>query len=88
MCRQTGHLQSTCPEAKKVNSKRKQKGKQRKGWQFSPHNPEDEETEAEEDDTPPEKAEEPRTMETQKENTSENKTPQIYPNQAEKINED
>lgn len=31
-CRQTGHLQSTCPEAKKVNSKKKQKGKQRKGW--------------------------------------------------------
>lgn len=36
LCRQTRHLQNTCPEAKKANSKKKQKGKQRKGWQFPP----------------------------------------------------
>ena len=30
--RMIGHIQNTCPEAKKANSKKKQKGKQRKGW--------------------------------------------------------
>jgi len=36
LCTQTGHLQSSCPEDKKVNSKKKQKGKQRKDGNSHP----------------------------------------------------
>lgn len=88
LCRQTGHLQSTCPEAKKVNSKRKQKGKQKKGWFFSPPVSDDEESEAEEEDTTTEKAEAPQETENQKETTTDTKVAQFYPNQAEKTNDE
>ena len=50
----TGHLQNTCPEAKKANSKKKSNRKQRKGWQFPPPDSEEDESEEEEELVPPE----------------------------------
>eukprot|EP00253_Pinus_taeda_P024239 PITA_24239 len=82
------HLQSTCPEVKKANSKKKQKGKQRKGWQFPPLDLEDDESEAEEEVTPTENTEPTQGEETQKENISANKVSQLHSNQAEKTSED
>ena len=70
---QTRHLQNTCPAAKKANSKKKQKGKQRKGWQFSPPVSDDEESEAVEEEIPAEKTEEAQEMEKQRENPTDNK---------------
>ena len=67
ICMLTGHLQSTCPEAKKSNNKKKQKGKQRKGWQYPPPDSEEDESEAEEEVTPTEKTEPTQGKETQKE---------------------
>lgn len=72
LCRQTGHLQSTCPEAKKTN--KKQKGKHKKGWQFSPPDSEEEESEAEEEVTPAEKTEISQEMENQKGTSLHDKT--------------
>ena len=46
-CRNTGHLQNTCPEAKRDNKKKKKTGKATKGWQFPsvPKQVEEDETE-------------------------------------------
>ena len=49
----TGHLQNTCPEVKKSNSKKKPNRKQRKGWQFPPPDSEEDESEEEEGLAPP-----------------------------------
>lgn len=49
ICKQTGHLQNICPEAKKNNLRRKKNGKQQKGWNFFPSQQEMEEDEAEVD---------------------------------------
>lgn len=45
----TKHLQNTCPEVKKTNSKNKPNRKQRKGWQFPPLESEEDESEEEEE---------------------------------------
>ena len=74
LCRQIGHLQSSCPEDKKVNSKKKQKGKQKKGWKFSPPDSEEEESEAEVEEAPAEKTEVSQEIENQKGTTPNNKT--------------
>lgn len=50
----TGHLQNTCPEVKKTNSKKKPIRKQRKGWQFPPPEPEEDESKEEEEPVPSE----------------------------------
>lgn len=45
ICRQTGHLQSKCPAAKKDNRRKKKVEKQARGWQFPPPVSNDEEKE-------------------------------------------
>lgn len=45
ICRQIGHLQSSCPAVKKDNRKKKKTEKQAKGWKFPPPPPDDEEEE-------------------------------------------
>ena len=55
---------------------------------ISPPNLEDEESEAEEEDTPAENAEVSQEMETQKETTLDNKASQFHSNQVEKASED
>lgn len=81
-------MQSTCPEDKKANNKKKQKGKQRKGWQFPPLDSEDDESEAEEEVNPTENTEHNLGKETQKENISANKVSQLHSNQVDKTSED
>lgn len=41
ICRQIGHLQNTCLEAKKDTRRKKKVGKQPKGWQFPPPDADD-----------------------------------------------
>lgn len=88
ICRMTGHLQGTCPEAKKENSKKKQKGKQRKGWQYPPPDSEEDDSEAEEEITPTGNIEPTQGQEIQRKDISANKDSQLHPNQAEKTSED
>lgn len=45
ICRQTGHLQNTCPAAKKDSRRKRKTEKQVKGWQFPPPVTDDEEEE-------------------------------------------
>jgi len=45
ICRQIGHLQSTCPAIKKDNRRKKKMEKQVKGWKFPPPPLDDEEEE-------------------------------------------
>ena len=40
ICRCTGHLQNSCPAAKRDNRKKKKPGKAAKGWQFPSEEPE------------------------------------------------
>ena len=40
ICRNIGHLQNTCPAAKRDNRKKKKTGKATKGWQFPSEEPE------------------------------------------------
>lgn len=46
------HLQNTCPEAKKETRRKKKTGKQPQGWQFPPHDSDEEVEVAVEDPTP------------------------------------
>lgn len=57
----------------KQKNKKKQKGKQKKGWHFSPPESEDEESEAAEEEIPAEKTEVSQEMENQKGSSSDNK---------------
>lgn len=40
ICRNTGHLQNTCPEAKRDNRTKKKTGRATKGWQYPSDKPE------------------------------------------------
>eukprot|EP00253_Pinus_taeda_P007922 PITA_07922 len=69
--------------------KKKQKGKQRKGWKSPPPpDSDDEESKAEEDDTHTENAEVSKEKETKEEATPANKDTKIHQNQAEKTSEE
>lgn len=41
-CRKTGHLQNSCPDGKRENTKKKKTGKAPKGWQFPSGGPKQE----------------------------------------------
>ena len=80
----TGHLQNTCPEAKKDNSKKNPKRKQRKGCQFSLPDLEKDESEEEEEPVPTENKQPTQEPEVQTEDMTTLMDPHLQTKQIER----